>query len=133
MSQIFNQECVPMEKLVEFLSAICVKGKSKTSEYFILTPESYKKACFNNDFFLLSFLTFYRPYYYNSKKYYVDRKQSYKRLVTIVRQICRINHIAYTFTMKYDKSDYAIVYYIYLTNDSSSNSMSPLSSASTDM
>jgi len=123
MSQIFNQENVPLDKLVDFLHEICVTGKSKTSEYFILTPESYKRACFNNVASLLtSFLDFYRPYYFNSKKYYVNRKQSYKRLVTVVRQICRINHVAYTFQMKYDKSDYAIVYYIYLTKDSSSNS-----------
>ena len=52
-------------------------------------------------------------YYYKCKRFYVTRKQTYKTFITILRQICKFKHLAFTSKIKYDKSKYEIVYYIY--------------------
>ena len=38
----------------------------------------------------------------------------YKNLITIIRQLCKYHHIAFTSVMKYNKSKYEIVYSIFV-------------------
>ena len=59
------------------------------------------------------FLEMCKPYYHISKRKYLERKMSYNNFTTIIRQICNFNKIMYTSQIKYDKSNYNIVYYIY--------------------
>ena len=54
-----------------------------------------------------------KPYYHLSKRIYLERKLTYNSFVTIIRQICNFNKITYTSQIKYDKSTYDIMYYIY--------------------
>ena len=54
------------------------------------------------------------PYYHISKRKYLERKITYNSFITIIRQICNFNKITYTSQIKYDKSEYDILYYIYL-------------------
>lgn len=105
-SQIFKKH-IPKELLIEFLNKICERGKN----YFILNKISYKKAIYEN--ILSSFNEQILPFYHESKKYYITRKQSYTSFVTVVRQICKLNLINYTNKILYNKSSYDIIYYIY--------------------
>jgi hypothetical protein len=48
-----------------------------------------------------------------SKQKYLERKLAYNNFTTILRQICNFCAINYTSVIKYDKSTYNIIYYIY--------------------
>ena len=51
------------------------------------------------------------------KTHWGQIKLNYTKFVTIIRQICKKNEIPFSNTIKYDKSTYNIIYYIYLVND----------------
>ena len=72
---------------------------------------SFKKGIFTND--IENFILLCKPYYHTSKLKYLEKKLSYNSFTTIVRQICNFNGIMYTSQIKYDKSKYDIIYYIY--------------------
>ena len=63
--------------------------------------------------FIEDFIQVCLPYYHISKRKYLERKLTYNSFVTIIRQICNFNNITYTSQIKYNKSTYDIVYYIY--------------------
>ena len=105
-SQIFKK-LVPSDKLFELLNKIC----AKTDRFFIVDNNSYKKGMFTND--IAAFFDFCKPFYYISKRNYLDRELTNKSFLTIVRQICKSNNITYTSQIMYNKSQYDIVYYVY--------------------
>ena len=47
------------------------------------------------------------------KKKYLEKKLTYNSFITVIRQICNHLKITYTSQVKYDKSVYDIIYYIY--------------------
>ena len=104
--QIFKQE-VPTEILIKLLEDIAVK----TDKCYVLNNNSYKKGMFNN--VITYFINQCIPYYHVSKRKYLERKINYNSFITIIRQICNFNNIIYTSQIKYDKSTYDIIYYIY--------------------
>ncbi len=106
-SQIFKEQ-VPNEMLIDLFNSI----SAKTEKYFIIDINSYKKGIFNG--FIEEFILKCTPFYHISKRKYLDRKLTYNSFITIIRQICKFNKIEYTSQIKYDKSNYEIVYYIYL-------------------
>jgi len=106
-SQIFKHN-ISQEILFELLEKICDKNENNL---FVFNNTSFKKGLFNNS--IVEFIEICRPYYHISKVKYLDRKLTYKVFTTIVRQICNSNQITYTSKVKYDKSSYEIVYYIY--------------------
>jgi hypothetical protein len=106
-SQIFKEH-IPNETLIKLLNDIAIK----TEKCYILNNDAYKKGIFNN--LLETFVNQCTPYYYLSKRKYLTRKLSYNSFTTIIRQICNYNNITYTSQIKYDKSNYDIIYYIYL-------------------
>ena len=63
---------------------------------------------------IINFIEECKPYYYLSKRKYLEKKHTYSSFITIIRQICNFNKITYTSQIKYDKSNYDIVYYIYI-------------------
>lgn len=105
-SQIFK-ECIPNDLLIKLLNDIAIK----TEKYYILNYNSYKKGIFNN--IIEDFIKQCIPYYHLSKHKYLERKLTYNSFITIIRQICNFNKITYTSQIKYDKSTYNIIYYIY--------------------
>jgi len=105
-NQIFKQS-VPTEWLYELLDNVSIK----TDKYYTFNNNSYKKGIFNNN--IAEFLEKCSPFYHLSKRKYVESKLSYNGLTTVLRQICKFNNIKYTSQIKYDKSNYDIVYYIY--------------------
>ena len=106
MSQTFKS---PINKniLFEFLEKIC----EKREKYFAFDLSSYKRGELNKENEL--FLEIVKPYYHTAKLFYIERKLSYSRLCTIIRQICKFNSIRFTTKVLYSKSKYNIPYYIY--------------------
>ena len=105
-SQIFKKE-YPKEIFFKFLD----KYSEKKKNYYYFTKTSFKKAVFNKS--IIPFCTTLKEYYYLSKQKYLDKRQTYRSFITILRQICRYHQIPFTSMIKYDKSNYEIVYYIY--------------------
>ena len=105
-TQIFKNK-IPNVFLFELLNSICLK----TEKYYIINIETYKKGLFKE--LIQKFLEECKPYYHNSKKKYLERILNYNAFTTIIRQICNFNKIIYTSQIKYEKSKYDIVYYIY--------------------
>lgn len=105
--QIFKNN-IPNETVFELLDAICLKN----DKHYTLNIDSFKKGIFKE--IIPKFLELCVPYYHISKRKYLERKLTYKSFTTVLRQICNANKITYTSQIKYDKSSYNIVYYIYL-------------------
>jgi hypothetical protein len=105
-SQIFKN-IIPNEILIKLLDDIAIK----TDNCYVLNNNAYKKGMFNE--IIAQFITECKPYYHLSKRKYLERKLNYNSFVTIIRQICNFNKITYTSQIKYDKSNYDIMYYIY--------------------
>ena len=106
-SQLFKKD-VPKEILFDLLNKICINN----GKYYILNNISYKKGEYLE--IIKPFIKNIMEYYFESKKFYAERKQNYTSFITIIRQICRLNNINYTSKILYNKSSYDIVYYIYL-------------------
>jgi len=104
--QIFKAN-VPKSLLFDLLENICVKKE----KFYLFTIDAYKKGMFNES--IPTFLETCRPYYHVSKQKYLDTKTTYNSFSTIIRQICNNNLIIYSSQIKYSKSNYDIVYYVY--------------------
>ena len=105
-AQIFKKH-LPKENIFNLFDKICMKNE----KHYILNINSFKKGMFNEA--IVKFFEECKEYYHNSKKKYLERKLTYNSFVTVVRQICKLNKITYTSQIKYDKSNYDIVYIIY--------------------
>jgi hypothetical protein len=105
-TQIFKKN-IPKEFFFEFLDKISIKNE----KYYLLNSELFKKSLYND--ILKNFINICLPYYHISKRKYLERNITYKHFLTILRQICNSNGILYTSKIKYDKSNYDMVYYIY--------------------
>lgn len=105
-SQIFKKP-IPNDLFIKLLDEIAVK----TEKCYVVNNNAYKKGMFNES--IPNFINECKPYYHLSKRKYLDRKICYNSFITIVRQICNFNHFTYTSQIKYDKSNYDILYYIY--------------------
>ena len=106
-SQIFKTP-IPNDFLLKLLQEDAVK----IEKCYIINNNTFKKGMFNNT--IPSFIETCKPYYHLSKLKYLDRKLTYNAFITIIRQICNYNKITYTSQIKYDKSTYDIIYYIYI-------------------
>lgn len=107
MSQIF-QKPIPKKILLDLLNSYC----EKNNEYFIFSKIAFKKMKLKPEN-LDSFYKKIKPYYFKSKQFYLERDKNYKNIITIIRQICKFNHMAYTSKIVYLKSTYEIKYFIY--------------------
>ena len=105
--QIFKNP-IPSQLLIKLLNDIAIK----TDKCYVLNNNAYKKGMFND--IIINFIEECKPYYYLSKRKYLEKKHTYSSFITIIRQICNFNKITYTSQIKYDKSNYDIVYYIYI-------------------
>lgn len=105
-SQIFKK-IYPKESLINFIS----KFAYKNNDYYIINKSYYKRAIFLN--IINDFVTDIKEYYHISKRRYTDNVNNYTKLMTIIRQLCKINNINFISKIIYTKSTYDIVYYIY--------------------
>ena len=105
-TQIFKKN-VPNELLFTLLDSICAKNET----HYVFNNESFKRGIFQES--IPKFFTECNKYYHISKKKYLEKKLTYNSFTTVLRQICNFNNITYTSQIKYDKSNYDIIYYIY--------------------
>jgi hypothetical protein len=105
-SQIFKEH-IPNELFIKLLDDIAIKSE----KCYVINNDAYKKGIFNNS--IEHFITECIQYYHISKRKYLERKITHNSFITIIRQICNFNKITYTSQIKYDKSTYDIIYYIY--------------------
>lgn len=105
-SQIFKQ-LFSKNILFDFLNQFC-----SSSNPYIINKETFKKINLNPEI-LHDFVSKLEPFYYSSKKHYITKKMTLNSLCTILRQICNFLKIQYTSEIKYFKSKYEIVYYIF--------------------
>ena len=106
MSQLFKNK-VPSSILFDFL----IKYAINHDDYYVFDKNSYKTAKYHND--TTAFLSNIKEYYHNSKQFYAVRSDTYNNLLTVIRQICKYNTIAYAACKTYIKSSYNIYYNIY--------------------
>lgn len=104
-NQIFKSK-VPKDLFFGLLDSIAMKNE----KYYIFNKNSYKKGIFNG--VIENFFNELKEYYHISKRKYIDRKLTYTAFTTVIRQICNLLKIEYTYKIKYDKSEYEIEYYI---------------------
>ena len=95
--------------LFNFLNIICLVENNQ----YVVNYDSLKKAKFMG--ILDTFLNEIRPYYYLSKRSYLDEPMTYKRFLTIIRQICKYNNILYRSSLKYQYSEQRMEYYVYFS------------------
>ena len=105
-TQIFKKN-VPNELLFTLLDSICAKNE----KHYVLNSESFKRGIFQES--IPKFFIDCNKYYHISKKKYLEKKPTYNSFTTVLRQICNFNNITYTSQIKYDKSNYDIIYSIY--------------------
>ena len=106
-TQIFKKQ-IPNETFIALLEDIGTKGE----KHYVINNESYKRGIFTNS--IPMFMESCKPFYHISKKKYLERKLTYNSFTTVLRQICNFNKFKYTSQIKYDKSSYDIIYYVYL-------------------
>jgi len=108
-SQLFKSE-VPIHFLQEVLANI--SERNENGEY-VVNMESFKKGMYLN--LIATLFQTLIPYYFDSKKKYVEKQNiTYNSFTTVLRQLCNLHHIAYTSEIKYYKSNYTIVYKIHI-------------------
>ena len=106
-AQIFKHN-VPNNIVFNLFEKICIK----TETYYLMNNDSFKKGIYNN--YIQEFINLCKPYYHLSKQKYIDKPLTYNSFITILRQICKYNLIKYESKIKYDKSDYNIIYFFYV-------------------
>ena len=96
------------EYFFALLDKICLLSNDK---YYMINNDAFKK---------MKMLDLYeeliqelKPYYKASKQHYLERTVKYNYFTTLIRHICKANKIMYSSKIKYDKSKYEIIYYIY--------------------
>ena len=104
-TQIFKKN-VPNEILFNILDEISVKN----DKYYVFNVDSFRKGIYKD--LIPKFLETCKPYYHISKRKYLEKKLTFNSFITVLRQICNFNNITYTSQIKYDKSNYSIIYYI---------------------
>lgn len=104
-SQIFKSkpDIIFLKNLLEDIT-------EKENEKYIINTASFKKGIMFNS--VQKFCELIKDNYYDSKKFYIERKMTYKYFLTIIRQLCKICGINYETETKYNKSTYEIVYFI---------------------
>ena len=90
------------------LEKVC--DPSLSNLYYIFTVSSYKKLSYYG--YHTEFIQKITPYYYKSKRYYLERETSYKTFTTIIRQICKSHRISIHSKLNYSNSSYMMDYYI---------------------
>ena len=111
MSKQIFRRTVPLNVLTDLLEEICLI----TDKYYLVDYNAYKKFIYDREK-METFLKSIHDYYQISKRHYVTREITYNNFLTIVRQITRSHNIEYTSQIRYNESNYNIVYFIPLSS-----------------
>lgn len=106
-SNQFFKNPIPQNIIFSFFEKNCSSINQKS---FIFNKEAYKRSKLNET--LNIFLDLIKNYYHTSKVKYIDNCTNYKKLLTIIRQICKYHNIEYTSKIQYFTSNYESQYTI---------------------
>lgn len=106
MKQIFKM-AVPAALLFAFLDQVCAQSE----RHYVFDMNAFRKIGFH-EALRNAFLRDILPYYHKSKQFYVTRKPTYNSVINLIRQICKANNVVFTKDMRYNHSEYTIIYYI---------------------
>ena len=104
---------VPVSILYNMLEKVC--DPSLSQSFYIFTISSYKKLCYYGQD--SDFLQAVKPYYYKSKRFYLERDPGYKSFCTVIRQICKSHILKIESKLNYCNSSYMMEYYISRRDD----------------
>ena len=116
MSNQLFKSVVPLQILFDLLDKIC----EKQSNHYLVDLHSYKKMLFHN--YHEDFCEEMMKYYHSSKQFYITRKFTYNSFTNILRQICKLHNIGFTYYVKYSDYKYNIVYNIFFNSSLSPKS-----------
>ena len=106
MKQIFKQE-PEYDKIKYYIKQF----SDIYSNYYIINKHTYTRSKLDGS--LTKCLDYLLPLYYKSKQFYLTRNMTYNNFVTVIRHMCKICNILFTYKIKYISSKYMIEYYIY--------------------
>ena len=114
-SQIFCK-AIPISILYNLLDNVCALEKIEDNsnniiEYYKIDKIIFKKIEFHDLF--TDLIVDLKNYYYENKKFYIERNIDYNNFLTIVRQICKYNNVLVNKKIIYRRDTYTIEYYIY--------------------
>jgi hypothetical protein len=90
---------------IEFLKSV----GTKENNHITINANHYKQAVYNNK--IEPFILQLEPHYYESKKKYLQKANTYNGFITILRQVSNKNEIVYTSKIKYTNSVHYLEYY----------------------
>ena len=96
----------PQKILFDILNKCCIFE----SNQYILEKSNYKSASLKG--IIEPFIQELKPFYHNSKLFYIERANNFKSFVTIIRQLCKLYNIPINSIMQFSKSSYEIKYKI---------------------
>jgi len=104
--QYIFRDHIPIEYLLNVLDIICIVSEKQ----YIINFNAFRLLQYHNLFpaFSEKIKYAYKP----SKHYFLTRTLTYNSFITIVRHICRINHVSFEAKFNYQHSLYNIDYYI---------------------
>jgi hypothetical protein len=80
------------------------------NDRYVISMAAFKRSeMFDH---MTTFCDYLEECYYDSKKFYVRRRMTYKNFITVIRQVCKVSDLAYTTQTRYYKSSYEMVYII---------------------
>jgi len=106
MKQIFKQE-PEYDKIKDYIQQF----SDKYSNYYLINEHTFARSKLDGS--LTKCIEYLLPLYYKSKQFYLTRDMTYQYFLTIIRQVCKVCNILFTYKIKYISSKYMIEYYIY--------------------
>ena len=98
-----------LKSTVEFFSDFLEKLGTLEKGTVLINVNHYKRGIYNGS--IHEFFERLYPFYYDSKKHYVDfDKVTYSKFITVLRQISHKNQVAYEYKIKYNHSKHYIEY-----------------------
>ena len=106
MKQIFKTN-LEYNKIKSFIQQF----GDKYPQFYLINEHTYTRSKLNG--VLNECIDYLLPLYYKSKQFYLTREMKYNHFLTIIRQLCKMCNILFTYKIKYISSKYMIEYYIY--------------------
>ncbi len=98
-----------LKSTVDFFTDFLEKLGTLEKGTVLVNINHYKRGIYNGS--IQEFFERMYPFYYDSKKHYVDfGKVTYSKFITVLRQISHKNQVAYEYKIKYNHSKHYIEY-----------------------
>lgn len=112
-SQLFQN--IPEKKYVIDVIRHITKYDKMMRKHILDIYEFKKQYMFG---YIQEFKDYITPFYYNAKTHYPLNMNTYRGFVTVLRQLCKLLDIQYTYKIKYIYSKYNIIYFFEIPCDS---------------